>query len=311
MTELKQGLMEVLAKLKERILEVEKSSIKLTEQDTRQGLINLLFKNLGWDFSDFNLVKSEFRHKNYNDPVDYAFLKSKDETTPVLLVEAKALGVDLNNGKVVKQLCTYLGEMGVQWGLLTDGNKYIMYNSKAGVSFENQKFLTMQIKTVDTDDGLSLDELADKFIALLSRRCLENDEIQKTYESHVTHRHIDDALGSLLTTPFDTLASAIKKEFKEDRVRVDQNLKITQKQIISYLEFIKDEEGRIPIDTESEGAISEENILSSIASAQEDDTNISEMVSGKRKRITISDLLEVDLVREGDNWRFDYKGEVA
>ena len=107
------------------------------------------------------------------------------------------------------------------------------------------------------------------------------------------------------------MASAIKKEFKEDRVRVDQNLKITQKQIISYLEFIKDEEGRIPIDTESEGAISEENILSSIASSQEDDTNISEMVSGKRKRITISDLLEVDLVREGDNWRFDYKGEVA
>ena len=57
----------------------------------------------------------------------------------------------------------------------------MMYNSKAGSSFEDQKFLTMQIKTVDTEDGLSLDDLTEKFIELLSRECLENDDIQKAY----------------------------------------------------------------------------------------------------------------------------------
>ena len=136
------------------------------------------------------------------------------------------------------QVCTYLGEMGVQWGLLTDGNKYIMYNSSSGASFEDQKFLTMQIKTTDTEDGLLLDDLADKLVALLSRKCLENDEIQGAYETHVINRHMEDALSSLLTEPFDTLASATKKEFKEERVKIDPDLKIGQKQIISYLNFM-------------------------------------------------------------------------
>ena len=211
MSDSRSKLIEILNKLKHRILEVEKDSVKLSEQDTRQGLINVLLRNLGWDLSDFDSVKSEFRHKKYNEPVDYAFFHHKDQERPVLLVEAKTLGTNLNGGKIVKQLCTYLGEMGVQWGLLTDGNKYIMYNSNSGISFEDQKFLTMQIKTADTEDGLSLDDLADKLVALLSRKCLENDEIQEAYESHVVNRHIGDALSSLLTEPFDTLASAIKK----------------------------------------------------------------------------------------------------
>ena len=98
-------LIETLIKLKSRILEVEKDSIKLTEQDTRQGLINVLFRSLGWDLSDFDSVKSEFRHKDYNQPVDYAFFhKNKDK--PILLIEAKALGTNLNDCKIVKQLCT-------------------------------------------------------------------------------------------------------------------------------------------------------------------------------------------------------------
>ena len=313
MSDVRSALIEVLRSLKQRILEVEKDSTTLTEQDTRQGLINVLFRSLGWDLSDFNSVKSEFRHKDYNQPVDYAFFNHEDKERPVLLIEAKSLGSNLNNCKFIKQLCTYLGEMGVQWGLLTDGNKYIMYNSSSGVSFEDQKFLTMQIKTIDTEDGLSIDELADKMIALLSRRCLENDEIQVAYEAHVINRHIEDALSSLLTEPFNTLASSIKKEFKEDRVKIDPSLKITQKQIISYLEFIKDEEGRIPVETESDGARSDESVLRNIALSQEGrgHSNVKELASGRVKRITISDLMMSGLVQEGDSWRFEYKGEIT
>lgn len=229
-------------------------------------------------------------------------------------MEAKALGTDLNNGKIVKQLCTYLGEMGVQWGLLTDGNKYIMYNSSSGASFEDQRFLTMQIKTADTEDGISFEDLAEKLIALLSRRSLEKDEVQSFYESHIIDRHIEDALSSILLEPFDTLALAIKKEFKEDRVKVGPNVKITQKQIISYLERIKDEDGRIPIDMGSANSNCDEEILHHIALSQEKSdkgpTNIKEFTTSKKiKRITISDLLKNKFVSEGDSWRFEYKGE--
>ena len=312
----KENLIETLKKIKKRVLDLEKSSTKLSEQDTRQGLINVLFNDLGWDFSDFESIRSEVRHKSYNEPVDYAFFYHKEKDKPVLLVEAKSLGTNLNNGKVIKQLCAYLGEMGVQWGVLTDGNKYVMYNSHSGSSFEDQKFLTMQIKTADTEDGLSFDDLAEKLIALLSRNCLENDKIQKAYESHVVNRHIEDALNSLLTEPFDTLAFAIKKEFKEDRVKVDPDVKITHRQILSCLELLKDEDGKIPLDSVAGVSTSDDVVLHDIAMSQEQREEGSypimvSDISSRNKRIAISDLLEDNLIQEGDSWRFEYKGEIT
>ena len=313
MSQNKENLVEALKALKQRILDVEQKSTKLSEQDTRQGLINALFRALGWDLSDFDSVKSELRHKNYNDPVDYAFFHHADKNRPVLLVEAKSLGTSLNNGKVVKQLCTYLGEMGVQWGVLTDGDKYVMYNSKSGSSFEEQKFLTLQIKTADTEDGIPLDDLAEKFLALLSRKCLENDQIQGAYKDLAVDRHIKEALDSLLTAPFETLASAIKREFKEERVKVDSNLRINQKQIISYLEEIQDEDGRIFMEDVPESSTSESNVLHDIAQSQEQEGN-SELIKKspykrRAKRITISDLLKDKVIDAGDSWRFENKGE--
>ncbi len=313
MSQNKENLVEALKVLKQRILDVEQKSTKLSEQDTRQGLINALFRALGWDLSDFDSVKSELRHKSYNEPVDYAFFHRADKNRPVLLVEAKSLGKNLNDGKIVKQLCTYLGEMGVQWGVLTDGNKYVMYNSKSGSSFEEQKFLTLQIKTADTEDGISLDDLAEKFLALLSRKCLENDQIQCAYENLAIDRNIKEALDSLLTAPFETLASAIRREFKEERVKIDSNIRITQKQIVSYLEKIQDEDGRIFMEGVAESSISESNVLHDIAQSQEQEGNseFAEKSSYERrtKRITISDLLKGKMIDAGDSWRFENKGE--
>lgn len=307
MAQKKEALCEKISQLKQRIIAAEKEGIKLSEIDTRQGLINPIFNALGWDFSDFMSVKSELRYGSYNDPIDYAFFSSKDKKTPILLLEAKALGTNLNNPKVVKQLCMYLGEAGVQWGVLSDGNKYVMYNSKSGVSFEEQKFLTLQIKDADTEDGMPLEELADKLTALLSRECLENDDIQKTYEDHMVNTQIEDAMESLLSAPFDSLAAAIRKEFKQDRVKA--GMKVSTKKIIDYLEQIADEEGRLPIELDRESITTDEDIMSTVAQT-ETGKNVSETFSDRTKRVTIGDLMEDCLVKEGDNWRFEYKGEV-
>ena len=304
---MKDELVDSLRELKDKILEAENGQMKLSEQDSRQGLINPLFHHLGWDFGDFRAVRAEFRDPRYNEPADYAFF-GKDQEKPLLLVEAKALGTDLNNAKVVKQLCSYLGEIGVQWGVLTDGNKYVMYNANAGVSFDDQKFLTMQIKTADTDDGIPMEELAIKLQSLLSRDCLEDKSIQKFYESHVIDRHIEDALLSLLSEPFDTLAAAIRKEFKEERVKTT-NVRITTKQIIDYLESIKDDEGRIsPFSDTSTN--SGEDMVQTVALSQKENIDV-EKASQRVKRITILDLLHDGLIKEGDSWRFENKGEIS
>lgn len=311
MSKIEQVKAEII-KLKERISGVEHGDSKLSETDTRQGLINPLFRVLGWDFSDFNSIKSEIRHASYNEPVDYAFYSSRDSKSPILLLEAKALGTTLSSGKIVKQLCAYLGEMGVQWGVLSDGNKYVMYNSRGGDSFDDQKFLTLSIKTVDTEDGLPLDDLAEKFIALLSRECLEDEKIQRTYEEHMVDSQIESALESLLSEPFDTLAAAIRKEFKEERVKANPHLRIKTDQIISYLKAISDEEGRILINSENGEDVSSDEVIHSISESTTEQNHKPSVHKDHRraKRIAISDLIADGLAHEGDNWKLVYKGEV-
>ena len=86
----------------------------------------------------------------------------------------------------------------------------------------------------------------------------------------------------------------------------------SQNTLTSY-NFIKDEEGRIPIETETDEARSDESVLRNIALSQEgeDSTRLKELTSGKVKRVMISDLLQCGLIQEGDSWRCEYKGEVS
>ena len=310
MSHFKKELGETIYQLRERIVGVEKGGIHLSEEDTRQGLIGPLFRKLGWDFSDPKSVKSEFTYKNYGGSIDYAFFSAKDKKHPVLLVQVKALGENLDDNKTVKQLCSYLKEMGVQWGLLTDGNRYVMYNSNAGISFEDKKFLTLEIKAVDTEYGIPLDTLMEKFMALLERDCLENQDIQRAYEFHTINKHIRYALDSLLAKPFENLATAIKKEFKEERVKIDPKLKISTKEILSYFEMLKDEEGRIQLDPGPHKLYSDDRLFHYVALSQEEDVEFKDFVNRER-RVTVLDLLRDNMVKEGDNWRFEYKGEVT
>ena len=69
-------LKDTILKLKKQIIKTEAGDAKLTETDTRQGLINSLFRALQWDFTDFDSIKSEPRVPEFNEPVDYAFYSS-------------------------------------------------------------------------------------------------------------------------------------------------------------------------------------------------------------------------------------------
>ena len=89
-------LTDMVNKLKKRIIEIEAGNNDLSETDTRQGLINPLFRALGWDFSDFDSIKGEVRILKFNEPVDYAFYSAKRKSDkPILLLEAKKLGRNL------------------------------------------------------------------------------------------------------------------------------------------------------------------------------------------------------------------------
>ena len=52
------ALRDAVLKLKERIIKTEAGDTQLSETDTRQGLINPLFRALQWDFTDFDSIRS-------------------------------------------------------------------------------------------------------------------------------------------------------------------------------------------------------------------------------------------------------------
>ena len=67
-----ESLKDTILKLKDRIIRTEAGNMQLSATDTRQGLINPLFRALQWDFGDFESIRSELRVPQFNEPVDYA-----------------------------------------------------------------------------------------------------------------------------------------------------------------------------------------------------------------------------------------------
>ena len=89
---------------------------------TRIVLIDPVLKALGWDVSNLEDVEVEFVTGNRR--VDYALLGKNGR--PIVLIEAKRLDEDLNSNRT--QMLTYCTEIGVRYGVLTDGNCWDLYN---------------------------------------------------------------------------------------------------------------------------------------------------------------------------------------
>lgn len=305
-----------IIKAKERILGCRSSSgRKPNEAETRQGIINPFFQSLGWDFGNFDLVRCEYSSEGHRDPIDYAFFSAPDAEKPVLLLEAKALETDLSNSRIVEQLCRYMGQTGVQWGVLSNGDKYVMYNSRRGTSYEDQKFLTLTISDVDTENGKSLSDLSGLFNMLLSRENLENERIQQAYQNHMQGIQIESALKSLLSPPYENISIAIQREFRCDDVNTSDDVNVKRADIRKYLNDLAGDDDLITaIQSTFESDASSEVLVKEISdSSLTDDSNAAEKsgpVSSTTKRVTINNLLEEKLIKSTDRWRFNHKGDI-
>ncbi|WP_336328798.1 type I restriction endonuclease [Halovenus sp. HT40] len=103
----------------------------LDEANTKAKLITPLLRTLGWRVHDNEEVLLEYSgDENFNDRVDYA-LFGPDGVYAV--VEAKQIGRDISNDTA--QLRRYMRLFGAQWGMLTNGDDYIVYE-KTGDSEE-------------------------------------------------------------------------------------------------------------------------------------------------------------------------------
>ena len=113
-----------LQEAKEQIME-ERSLYLSNEQAVRAQLIEPILTSLGWKTTSNKFV----RHNAPNDEgkiPDYTLLKDNKN---ILIVEAKNLSVTLTDTKIISQLSGYCYSQGVDFGILTNGARWLLFNT--------------------------------------------------------------------------------------------------------------------------------------------------------------------------------------
>jgi hypothetical protein len=180
----------VLATVRERIGRHQHESIG--EQDTKAALIVPVLRALGWDVEDLEDVKLEYRRRPNDNPVDYALLLLR---TPRLFIEAKPLGVRLDDGKWANQILAYAMAAGVEWVALTDGDEWRIYNSHATVPVEQKLFRVVRVAEPNS-------RLAET-LGLLSKAQLQDHLIDQYWKTEVVDRQLGEALRALFSAEPD------------------------------------------------------------------------------------------------------------
>jgi predicted type IV restriction endonuclease len=182
-----------LASVRDRIAKFRGQAIG--EENTKHALIEPVLRALGWDVEDLDEVRCEYKLKQADNPVDYAFFVHGNLR---LFVEAKALGENLD--KCAHQIMGYAGVAGVvEWIVLTNGNEYRIYNAHAQVPVEQKLFKRIVLASGEPDAAGTL--------LLLSKAQLQGTVIDDLWRQYFVDRQVKQAVESLsgLEPPTDFL----------------------------------------------------------------------------------------------------------
>jgi hypothetical protein len=180
---------DVVSNLKARLVDFRDRRVRLTESDTIRVLVLPLLEALGWDLQDVEEVRSEYRHASADNPVDYAlFLHG----SPALFVEAKALGVSLDDRKPLLQTLNYANAAGVDWCVLTNGAEWRIYKVHAPVAAEEKLFLTAKLDQTVAETGLITSTLS-----LLSKDRMRARAIDALWSEWRVDRAVERVLDTI------------------------------------------------------------------------------------------------------------------
>jgi hypothetical protein len=172
------------------------------EQNTKASLVEPVLRALGWAVDDSDEVQREFKRKKADKPVDYALLISGE---PRVLIEAKALNQTLAESKWALKILDYASNAQVGWIVLTDGNEYRVYNSRAKGPIERRLFRAVRI----TDPGSRATETLD----LLSKEKVMKKGLERAWERESrVKRQLIEAIQALFSPSPDPALVRLLKE---------------------------------------------------------------------------------------------------
>ncbi|MCE6972810.1 type I restriction enzyme HsdR N-terminal domain-containing protein [Cereibacter sphaeroides] len=182
------SLVEIISRLQSSIHSCRDRQSRLTEADTIRVLILPLLRALGWNLEDLDETRSEYRHQPSDNPVDVALFLQR---SPALFVEAKALGVDLDDRKWITQTLNYANIVNVDWCVLTNGAEWRVYKVHAPVEAEEKLFFTVRL-----DGDAPVEDLAAK-LELISRERMRVRDIDGLWQEQRIDGLMKQALNDL------------------------------------------------------------------------------------------------------------------
>lgn len=229
---------ELIRRVQERVLHFESSQLSLTEAETRRALIDPIFEAIGWDVANPTVVRMEWRKNPDDRPVDYAFMVNN---VPKLLVEAEKLREDITDRKWRDQLLLYSTQVGVKWCALTNGNIIRIYNSLAEEAAPDKLLFEIEVRTVDTLAGLSIEDFMEK-LYLLSEESLREGKIDQVWDNIYATRKVFDYLEKKREDLVDSIAKSVRITRKSVGEVLDQIIGMRD----SFLEKEEEPDGLEP-----------------------------------------------------------------
>ena len=198
--------------VRQKIVSIQEKEEKIGEQNTKTVLINPILLALGWDLNNIDEIYQEYRHRPNDNPVDYALLINRN---PCLLIEAKSLEKEVSDHKWINQTLSYATIVGVEWCVLTNGDKYRLYNAHAVVPADQKLFRQIQISD-PTQHDFTLDTLD-----LLSKNNLMEKKINVYWKIHRVDKRVKKIFNLILSIN-DDLIQLIQK--KSEELKPSENL---------------------------------------------------------------------------------------
>ena len=143
MSDLLFPLLTVVETVRQRI-KLARSGQGWNEAQTRASLIDPILTAVGWDTADPLLVRHEL--KSSGGRADYTLRESEDHL--VAIVEAKSIG-DLLGTKDVGQTTNYANHLGVPYAVLTNGDRWVLYDVFQQAKIEDRLLLDVTVSSAE------------------------------------------------------------------------------------------------------------------------------------------------------------------
>ncbi len=214
--EIEEALLQLQKRIKEHIQTGKTDAI--TETETRHLFIDPLIRALGWDLDDLECVRQGWRgskRSGEQKEADYAlFLKGRNK--PSLIIEAKRFREELDKGKTLNQTLMYAFLNGVDWVMLTNGYRIIVYDAY-GKEDVRDRFLfePFDIQNLNTPEGIS-SGIAARLMKMFSPEGLENNEAQTFLRIYRDRLKVFQCIDNLIKEADKSLIMLIRKRLNKE-----------------------------------------------------------------------------------------------